>query len=53
MPKRPARKFKASKEARRVARETIGIPPAQKVVPDKRRRPPKHKKTARELIEQS
>jgi len=51
MPKRPLKKFKASREARRIARETLGNPPAEKVIPDKRRKPPKHKKPARELIE--
>lgn len=31
-------------EARRQARESIGQPPKTRVIPDKRRRPPKHKK---------
>ncbi len=43
------KKFTAAKEARRRARELAGTPPAARVIPDKRRKPPKHKK---ELIEQ-
>ncbi len=38
------RKFNASKEARRRARLVIGQPPRERVIPDKRRKPPKHKK---------
>jgi len=38
------RKFSAGKAARRVARELLGQPPAERVIPDKRRKPPKHKK---------
>jgi len=32
------------KESRRRARERAGLPPAERVIPDKRRKPPKHKK---------
>ena len=38
------KKFIASKEARRQAREIAGPPPAVRVIPDKRLKPPKHKK---------
>jgi hypothetical protein len=31
-------------ETRRRAREKLGPPPAERVIPDKRRKPPKHKK---------
>jgi hypothetical protein len=37
-------KFTAAKEARRRAREVAGPPPAERVIPDKRRKLPKHKK---------
>ncbi len=37
-------KFTAANEARRRARETVGAPPTERVIPDKRRKPPKHKK---------
>jgi hypothetical protein len=32
------------KEARRQARVVVGTPPRERVIPDKRKRPPKHKK---------
>jgi hypothetical protein len=38
------RVFSAGKAARRVARELIGQPPPERVIPDKRRKPPKHRK---------
>jgi hypothetical protein len=38
------KKFTASGEARRRARELAGPPPAGRVIPDKRLKPPKHKK---------
>jgi hypothetical protein len=38
------KKFSASGEARRRARELAGSPPAARVIPDKRLKPPKHKK---------
>jgi hypothetical protein len=46
MPKRKRKpnKFSASREARRRARELAGPPPAARVIPDKRLKPPKHKK---------
>jgi hypothetical protein len=46
MPRRkPKRKkFTAAGEARRRARELAGSPPAARVIPNKRFKPPKHKK---------
>jgi hypothetical protein len=41
---RPRKRFTAAKEARRQARISAGSPPAGRVIPDKRRKPPKHKK---------
>jgi hypothetical protein len=38
------KKVDRAKEARRRARETVGAPPAERVIPDKRRKPPRHKK---------
>jgi hypothetical protein len=43
--KRKTKKFAAGKEARRRARELAGPPPAERVIPDKRLKPPKHKKS--------
>jgi hypothetical protein len=42
--KRKPGKFRATTEARRQARILVGQPPAERVVPDKRKKPPKHKK---------
>jgi hypothetical protein len=42
--RRKPTKFAAGKEARRRARELAGPPPAERVIPDKRLKPPKHKK---------
>jgi hypothetical protein len=42
--KRKHSKFTAGREARRRARELAGPPPAERVIPDKRLKPPKHKK---------
>jgi hypothetical protein len=44
------KKFSAGAEARRRAREIAGPPPAARVIPDKRLKPPKHK---RKLIEEA
>ena len=41
--KRKRKKFTAGGEARRRARELAGPPPAGRVIPDKRLKPPKHK----------
>lgn len=36
--------FRAATEVRRQARELQGTPPPTRVIPDKRRKPPKHRK---------
>jgi hypothetical protein len=41
-------KFTAAKEAKRQAREAIGSPPIGRVIADKRRKPPKHRKSLEE-----
>jgi hypothetical protein len=46
--KRKPKKFTASVEARRRAREQAGPPPAARVIPDKRLKPPKHKEKLEE-----
>ena len=38
------RKFSKGKAARRAARELAGQPPPERVIPDKRHKPPKHRK---------
>ncbi len=37
-------RLNVSKEARRRAREQAGLPPTERIIPDKRRKPPKHKR---------
>jgi hypothetical protein len=44
MKKAPRKKFDKGKEARRVARNSGLAPAKTKVIADKRKRPPKHKK---------
>jgi hypothetical protein len=41
--KRKPKKFTVGAEARRRARESAGPPPAQRIIPDKRLKPAKHK----------
>jgi hypothetical protein len=43
MRKRKKKRFEAGKEARRRARASGTAPAATRVIPDKRKRPPKHK----------
>jgi len=50
--KRKPSKFTAGREARRRAREVAGPPPAECVIPDKRLKPPKHKKDPLESSDQ-
>jgi hypothetical protein len=49
--KKPS-KFTAAREARRRAREVAGPPPVQRVIPDKRVKPPRHKKDPLESEDQ-
>jgi len=49
--KKKPKKFTAANEARRRARELAGSPPVERIVPDKRLKPPKHKKSVEELTE--
>jgi hypothetical protein len=47
--KSPKKKpFSAAAEARRQARELLGTPPPTRVIPNKRHKPPKHKKESLE-----
>jgi hypothetical protein len=42
--KKGKRKLDVGAETRRRAREKMGLPPTERVIPDKRRKPPKHTK---------
>jgi len=51
MKKRKKKVLDVGKEARRVARKSGIAPGVTRVIPDKRRRPPKHKKQWLEEVE--
>jgi hypothetical protein len=46
--KKKPKRFSAGSEVRRRARELAGLPPAARVIPDKRLKPSKHKKKLEE-----
>jgi hypothetical protein len=50
MPRRKKSCLKIPKEARRRARLGIGMPPAERTIPNKRDKPPKHKKPLDDLL---
>jgi hypothetical protein len=49
MTRRKKPRLIVEKEARRRARNEIGQPPVERIIEDKRRKPPKHKPTMAEL----
>jgi len=53
MARREKPRLKIPKEARRRARLGIGLPPPERVIVEKRDKPPKHKKTLPQLIEEN
>jgi hypothetical protein len=48
--KKKAKRFRAVTAVKELARERIGAPPAEKVVPDKKKKPEKHKPTLGQLL---
>jgi hypothetical protein len=52
MARRKKPRLKIPKEARRRARTIIGLPPPERIIVEKRDKPPKHKKTLPELIDE-
>jgi hypothetical protein len=44
MAKKKRDRLKIHKEARRLARRGLGMPPTERTIPDKRSKPVKHKK---------
>ncbi|HZQ70666.1 MAG TPA: hypothetical protein VFA68_19205 [Terriglobales bacterium] len=51
--KRKVKKFRAVKAVKELARERIGIPPAARIVPDrKKEKAERHKPTLERLLEQ-
>ncbi len=53
MPKKKKSKFSAVKEVKAMARERIGIPPSERVVPGKKKQKnaDKHSRTLAELLD--
>ena len=50
MVKRKKPQLKPAKEARRRARQGIGLPPPERTIPDKSKKTEKHKKTLRDFV---
>jgi hypothetical protein len=53
MTPRKKRRLRVTKEARRRARLGIGAPPPERTIPNKRDKPPKHKKTLGDLLNEA
>jgi hypothetical protein len=51
--KRKPRKFSAVEAVKALARERIGAPPSEKIVPDGKKKTAKHKVTLEKLLEES
>jgi hypothetical protein len=49
-PRKKSKKIDAVKILKEMARERVGAPPAEKVVPHKKKNPEKHKITLRKLL---
>jgi hypothetical protein len=45
-------RLRTHKEARRRARLGVGLPPPEKILPNKREKPAKHRKTFSQLLEE-
>jgi len=45
-------RIRIEKDARRIARASIGTPPAARTIPDKRDKAPRHKPTTAELLDE-
>ncbi|MFZ0412179.1 MAG: hypothetical protein WBS18_11895 [Candidatus Acidiferrales bacterium] len=52
MAKKKKRRLLVHKEARRRARLGVGLPPGERVIPDKRTKPRKHKTTLAALLDE-
>ncbi len=51
--KKKPRRFHAVQAVKELARERVGAPPAEKVVPHKKKNPAKHKATLGKLLEET
>jgi hypothetical protein len=50
--KKKQKRFQAVTAVKELARERVGIPPAEKVVPNKKKKREKHKPTLGKLLEE-
>ncbi len=50
--KKRIRRFQAVQAVKELARERVGAPPAEKVVPHKNKKPEKHKPTLGKLLDE-
>jgi len=50
--KKKIKRFRAVQAVKELARERMGAPPAAKVVPHKKKNPPKHKPTLGKLLDE-
>ncbi len=48
--KKRLKRFRAVTAVKELARERVGTPPAEKVVPDKKKKPEKHRATLGKLL---
>jgi hypothetical protein len=52
-PKKKTKRFRAVQAVKELARERVGTPPGEKIVPNKKTNSPKHKKTLQRLLSES
>jgi hypothetical protein len=52
MRRKKPKRFQAVTAVKELARERVGSPPAEKIVPNKKKRPEKHKLTMGRLLEE-
>ena len=50
--KKKTKPFRAVTAVKELARERVGTPPAEKIVPNRKKRPEKHKPTLRKMLEE-
>lgn len=51
--KKKKKRFQAVKAVKELARERVGIPPAEKIVVEKKKKPVKYKPTLERLLDES
>jgi hypothetical protein len=51
--RKKVKQFRAVQAVKELARERIGAPPTEKVVPHKNKKPEKHKPTLRNLLDET